>query len=931
MPVRRRTAALVVGVPVLVLLLLLLVPAAFSGRIAAAVRGGLERSLDAHVDWTGASVGLIRGFPNLTLRLDSLSVRGTGVFEADTLLTVNRLSTVLDVRSVVRNLRDAGPVVVRTVDVDAPEVRLLRLADGRSNWDIVRPSETSREPARRGAEVQLRRVVIRDGVVRLADRQAGLVAAIVGLEHTLSGDFRQQQFTLESETAADSVSVQFAGVPYLHRARLRVDAKVGADMTARRFTLQDNSISLNELVLRSAGTLDLGNSPAVDVSFTAPSTDFADILSLVPAIYTNDFQAIQTAGRMTVAGRVAGGIGEGEFPGFDITARVEDGSFRYPDLPLPARDIAFDLTMANPGGSADSTVVRLDGVRIRLGDDLMQGALTLRTPVSDPDVAVQLQGRLDLANVQRTMKLDDVERLAGVIVADASMRARQSDVDARRHERIEADGTVELAGVVVAMQQPARTVHIDEALLRFTPSHVELVALRARSGNTAVNVTGSLDNILGYALLGGDLRGEARITGPWVDLNEWRSDDEMQAVPVPAGIDLAAQAELDRVTFGTLDMRNATGALRVAGARATLEAFRVDVLDGGMMLSGFYETTDPQRPAFDMQVSLQDINVPDAFANLATVRAFAPIAEYARGRASADLRLTAPLEQDMTPVLEVLTGTGSLTTSNLVIEGFPLLDRLAERLDVNQLRNPGFTDMQAAFDIRNGRMFVRPFDVTTGPLTLGVSGSNGMDRSLDYRLVLRLPASAAGPGVGRALPGLAALAGRAGMEAADVEIGVLVGGSVQDPSLSLELREVAGSVARGAEQALRDRAAERVESATERADQAAADARQRAREEAARLVEAAEVRAEQIRAEARELAERVRQEGRERGDSLVVRANNPAARLAAQAAADRVRRAADEQADRMVAEADQRAADVVAEARRRAAEVEAGGAPAGET
>jgi hypothetical protein len=81
MPVRRRTAALVVGVPVLVLLLLLLVPVAFSGRIAAAVRGGLDRSLDAHVDWTGASVGLIRGFPNVTLRLDSLSVRGTGVFE----------------------------------------------------------------------------------------------------------------------------------------------------------------------------------------------------------------------------------------------------------------------------------------------------------------------------------------------------------------------------------------------------------------------------------------------------------------------------------------------------------------------------------------------------------------------------------------------------------------------------------------------------------------------------------------------------------------------------------------------------------------------------------------------------------------------------------------------------------------------------------
>lgn len=924
MPVRRRTAALLVGIPVLVLFLLLVIPLAFGGRIAAAVKAGLDRNLDARVDWTDSSVGLIRGFPNVTLRLDSLSVRGTGAFETDTLLTVRRLRTVLDVRSVIRNLRGSGPVVVRAVDIDGPAVRLLRLPDGRANWAITRPSAEPAEPTRQAAAVELRRLVVREGALRLDDRQLGLQAEITGLEHALSGDFRQQQFTAETTLGADSVSVQFAGVPYLRRARLRAAASVHADMAARRFTLRENSISLNQLVLHSEGTLDLGDGPAVDVSFAAPGTAFADILSLVPAVYANDFAALQTAGRMTVAGRIAGGIAAGEFPALDISARVEDGSFRYPDLVLPARDIAFDLSVTNPGGSADSTTVRLANARFRLGDDLMQGELLVRTPVSDPDVAVQLRGRLDLANVQRTMKLGTTSQLAGVVEADASMRARQSDVDAQRHERIEADGTVQLTNVMVTAGEPARTVHVDEALLRFTPSHVDLAALRARSGNTDVSVTGSLDNVLGYVLLGGDLRGDARIAGSWVDLNEWRSDDEMQAVPVPANLDLSARADLDRVTFGTLDMRNAAGTLRVAGARATLEAFRVDVLDGRMALSGFYETTDPGRPAFDMQVALEDIDVPAAFAGLATVRTFAPIAGYARGRASADLRLTAPLEQDMTPVLDVLTGAGSLTTSNLRVEGFPLLDRLADRLDVNLLRNPGFVNVQAAFEIRDGRMFVKPFDVTTGPLTLGVAGSNGMDRSLDYRLAVKLPAAAAGPGVARALPALAALAGRNGAASPSVEIGVLVGGTVDDPTMSLELRDLTDAVTRGAEDAVRDRVADGVASAAERADQAAAEARQRAREEAARLVEAAEVRAELIRSEARELAERVRQQGRLRGDSLEARAGNPAARLAARAAADRMRQEADAQADRIVEEADQRAAAVVAEARRRAAAVEAG-------
>ena len=48
------------------------------------------------------------------------------------------------------------------------------------------------------------------------------------------------------------------------------------------------------------------------------------------------------------------------FPSFAINTKVDNAAFQYPDLPLPARDIFVDLSLTNPGGSADSTVVKLD-------------------------------------------------------------------------------------------------------------------------------------------------------------------------------------------------------------------------------------------------------------------------------------------------------------------------------------------------------------------------------------------------------------------------------------------------------------------------------------------------------------------------------------------------------------------------------------------
>ena len=52
-----------------------------------------------------------------------------------------------------------------------------------------------------------------------------------------------------------------------------------------------------------------------------------DILSLVPVIYAHDFERLQTAGRMSVAGRVRGSYGPTAFPGFTVLARV-DGGFK---------------------------------------------------------------------------------------------------------------------------------------------------------------------------------------------------------------------------------------------------------------------------------------------------------------------------------------------------------------------------------------------------------------------------------------------------------------------------------------------------------------------------------------------------------------------------------------------------------------------------
>jgi hypothetical protein len=927
---KRKKILIWVGAPFAVILLaLVLVPVLFKDRIAARARAGIERAVDAHVDWRDAGLTFFRNFPNVTLTLDDLTVRGTGSFEGDTLAAITGFRFVLDLGSVLFGDR----TVVRSIDLQAPSLNLIVLEDGTANWDILREKDAAQADtgAGGGLDIELRRLAIRDGRIVFDNRRAGLYAALEDLDHTLRGDFSRERFTIRTQTRADSASVRFAGVPYLERAAIDVTADIDADMANRTFTFGDNVLRLNELELDFTGSVSAraGEDIALDITFASPQNEFRSLLSLVPAVWSHDFASLQTAGRLSVNGHITGSYGENAFPALALQASVDSASFRYPDLPLPARDIFFDLAIDNPGGDADSTVVNLRRLHARIGDDPINATMVLRTPVSDPAVDLAINGTLDLGAASRTFVLENVQELSGVVNADVAVQARKSDVTSGQYARVAASGDVVANNVILQTTTLPKRITVPELALGLSPRRAELRVLRGTIGNSDVLVRGWLDNLIGFVMGEGDLRGSATLESQRFDLTEWQSEDEQRSIiEVPPRIDVALNTSIVTLHHGRLDMTNARGVVHVKDRRLTIDSLRLGAVGGELRLAGFYETTDPTRPTFDVDVAITNADVAQAFEALTTVKMLAPVAGYAEGSFSTSLHLDGPLADDLTPVLAALTGRGTLQTTHVALQSFPLMDRLADALHSTRLRNPTLRDISTAIEIRDGRLHVRPFEIEAGNLTLMVGGSNGIDRSLDYQLIVRLPQSSIESDMRQALSSLFARAGEAGgalANASIVQVAVQVGGTIDDPSIELDVgagvRNVLQSLA-GAARASVDSARAELE---QRVDTVSDAARRQAEAAAQRLIAEAEQRANVVREEARRLAETIRREAYQRADSLVARATSTVARLAAERAADRIRREADERATGITTEADSRADAIVAEARLEAARLRGGG------
>ena len=352
-----RILAIAGTVLLLLLVLLFAAPYLFRGQIEQRVKTAANESVNARVDWQGLSLTLFRNFPNLTVSLDGLTTVGVGKFQGDTLAAVRHLRVVLDLASVLGSVMGGKPVVVRAVELDGPRLRLVALEDGTANWDIMKKTPETAQPAKasKPMAVSLRRFEISDAAVAYDDAKSRLHATVVGFDQSLSGDFSQNQVSIKTMADADTVSVTFAGIPYLNRVRLGLTADVAADFAKKAYTLKDTELRLNDLKLGVSGSANTaGKNIGLDLAFNAPSTNFRSILSLVPAVYAHDFDKVKTSGTIAVNAKIKGEYGDNAFPALAVNAKVDNAAFQYPDLPLP-RATSTSISRSRTPAAAPTT------------------------------------------------------------------------------------------------------------------------------------------------------------------------------------------------------------------------------------------------------------------------------------------------------------------------------------------------------------------------------------------------------------------------------------------------------------------------------------------------------------------------------------------------------------------------------------------------
>ena len=910
-----------------IILALVVIPIVFKPQLLKMAQNELNKQLNAEVQFADLDISLIRHFPQASISLESLSVVNKAPFEGDTLASLANFT----VRVNLLSLFDLSNLEVHEILLDRPHIYGHRDSLGRTNWDIALKDSTATTKEKTGSEsgetnlrLKLRKFEIRDAIVTYLDDSTLLDARLKHLNFTLGGDLGLKQTQLALALDIDSVHFASGGLTYVPSLRFGFKASIDADLENKIFKLADNEIALNDFILSLAGQVGMrGEAMDTDLTLVTNKAEIAGLLSLVPALYTQDLKGLKTSGTLQLSGFVKGTMYEKQLPNAEVKLTINNGTFQYAALPKAVTGLELDFLAKVNGTAQDSSILQLNNLALKLGGNPVRLQARVTTPLSDPNLWAKAEGHVELGTLGEFFPLGD-RKLTGSVDLDLKAAALLSAVKKQKFEQCTIDGFLGMKNVKLTQAMAEQDALLNDLAFRFSQKALTLEKFDANIGSSDVRIVGGISNFLPYYFGKEIIEGNLEVASKKLDLRELlpnSTEEKQEAVKdstasvklTPEQLDLfrrisfALRVNIENLFFQEYEMTKAGGRIDIKDGEVRIGNLGCVLFGGDARISGLLDLkTESYSSALD--VNVKDFDVAACAQGTKMVRDLVPGIEYCTGHVGIKFTSNCALDENFAPQLETVNATGRLDVGELAIKNAPLFLKFGEVLGNNDLANPTFKGGSANFEIEKGTLTIEPYNLKIKEVEGNIGGQVKLDQTMDMRLNATLPSSMLGK-LGTSLSSLVSGYVKDFAMPAKLPVWIRATGNVASPKIDFGLDKVGTD---NAKELVKEKVAEVIDKAKDRA-----------KEEADKLIAEAQKRADQLVAEAKKLADKTREEAKTRAQQVREEGekNGMIAALAAKKAAEKLEQEGEKAAQKIESEAQAKADDLIAKAKEQAEKI----------
>lgn len=377
-------------------------------------------------------------------------------------------------------------------------------------------------------------------------------------------------------------------------------------------------------------------------------------------------------------------------------------------------------------------------------------------------------------------------------------------------------------------------------------------------GDSDIHASGTITNMFDYLFDNQTLGGNIALKSNLMNLNQFMTEDanapapapttttdagsvateSMEPIEVPKNIDMTIKADINKLIYTNVVLNNLVGTLQIENQAVVIEEATADGLGGKIALSGGYDTSDKNNPAFSLKYDLKNLDFQKSFSALNTFQVLAPIGAFISGTFSSSLILDGTLGKDMMPKFSSLNAQGYLETLNAIIDKFKPLQAIGNKYNIDYFKDAmSIKNTRNWFELKDGAVQVKEFDYQYKDIPMKIAGSHSLTQDINYTIKAKIPRKLiekTGVG-GAAMAGLDQIrkeASKFGLNLAQsefVNVQFNLTGNIKNPNVGFKLLGTDGeSVAESPTEAAKDEIKKQAEAKIEEGKQAVKETAEKA-------------------------------------------------------------------------------------------------------
>ena len=724
------------------LIILINIPILFENKITQKIKWAATDAVHAKVDFEKIKLSLFRSFPQLNIELKNLSLTGTDDFDNSKLLTSDQLSISVNISSLWSN----DGLIISSIKLKHPSINILVNKFGKSSWDI---SKTKTSPGagtasdKKRSIINLEKIEISDASLSYQNESSPLSFALLNGNFELSGAFNGNSSKLRISGQADSLNLDSNGSRYISNMKIAIKGNLQSDFDKKTFKILQNELLINKLPIELQGVFSFAEKASLfDLTFKSPTSSLGDLLGFIPEKYQKNLKGIETNGAITFGGFVKGTYSGDSLPAFNVDLKIAGGRLKYPKLPKEIGQIEINANISKPQGVLDLTRVDIGKADASLAGNQVKAALSISTPVSDPQLQGSLKGVVDFALLRQAIPMDSID-LKGIVDASVEFDGRYSSIDKGDYENFKTDGKISFQNFVVASKSLPQNFEVKSANVSLNSKAISLTQLSGNFGESTFTAQGTITNYWSYLLRKSVLTGAITLNSSYFNFNQLmvktnsgskESGEAGKSSGIPENLNLTIQTSVTRALYDRLSITGITGKVIIKEQKVILEGLNMNMLQGKVLISGTYSTPKGAVPDFDIKLDIKDVDLPTAYQSSGTIRHFLPIAGQSTGAFNSSISFTGRIGPDDTPVFTSINGGGTLTGKNIELVGADFFNEIAKYFRKDLFKRVKISDFTTNFKMVNGGLTVAPFSTRLAGQDVTISGKQSANLILDYKL-----------------------------------------------------------------------------------------------------------------------------------------------------------------------------------------------------